>query len=450
VKYDVPHILLVNPWIHDFAAYDFWAKPMGLLTLASILERHGLVVHYIDCLDRFHPRAPKTDPSARYGRGPYLKTPLPKPRGLEDVDRNFSRYGIRPEWFRQDLKSLPAPDVIMVTSIMTYWYPGVQETIGMIREQFPDVPVILGGVYATLCRDHATIHSGADIIVSGPADGIILDRIADVTGVSVPLKFDPENLDTYPWPAFYLQNSINYVPVLTSRGCPYNCAYCASRILDPEFMRREPGLVVEELLYWHKRYGIEDFVFYDDALLVDSDRHARPLFEEIIRLGLPLRFHTPNAVHIREITKDLARLMADAGFITLRLGLETAGFDQRSQLDAKVTETEFKQAVSYLRAAGFTSDQVGAYLLVGLPGQCIQSVEASVQVVKQSGITPILAHYTPIPGTRLWDRAVSSSRYDLQSDPLFTNNAISPCQDERFSWRVMSHLKALTAVSARS
>ncbi|MGD2036453.1 MAG: B12-binding domain-containing radical SAM protein, partial [Desulfobacterales bacterium] len=57
MKRDVPHILLVNPWIHDFAAYDFWAKPLGLLYLAALLRSHGLSVSYIDCLDRFHPRA---------------------------------------------------------------------------------------------------------------------------------------------------------------------------------------------------------------------------------------------------------------------------------------------------------------------------------------------------------------------------------------------------------
>jgi hypothetical protein len=55
MKKDTPHILLINPWIHDFAAYDFWAKPLGLLTIAGILRLHGYEITYIDCLDRFHP-----------------------------------------------------------------------------------------------------------------------------------------------------------------------------------------------------------------------------------------------------------------------------------------------------------------------------------------------------------------------------------------------------------
>ena len=87
---DIPNILLVNPWIHDFAAYDFWAKPVGVLTLASILRDSGYEVTYIDCLDRFHSKAPESNPEARYGRGPFLKTQIPKPEGFENIPRKFS------------------------------------------------------------------------------------------------------------------------------------------------------------------------------------------------------------------------------------------------------------------------------------------------------------------------------------------------------------------------
>jgi hypothetical protein len=55
------------------------------------------------------------------------------------------------------------------------------------------------------------------------------------------------------------------------------------------------------------------------------------------------------------------------------------------------------------------------------------------------------AYYTPIPHTALWPRAVAASRYDLASDPIFTNNAIMPCSREPFSWRVVSRLKQLAA-----
>jgi radical SAM superfamily enzyme YgiQ (UPF0313 family) len=448
-KPDIPYILLINPWIHDFAAYDFWAKPIGLLYLAAILRLHGFKVSYIDCLERFHPesRKGKKDGDEAHGkkdgRGPYLKTPIPKPKGLENVHRNFSRYGIKPEWFVRDLSTIHRPDLILVTSLMTYWYSGVKETIETTKAIFPDVPVICGGIYATLCHDHAVSNLGADHVVSGPGEAIILKMVSDFTGYSVSALFDVGNLSTYPYPAFDLQQKIPYVPLMTSRGCPFSCAYCASNFLHPKRMIRQPEQVLDEISFWHEKNGVNNFAFYDDALLVDSENHALILFEAIIRKDLRVRFHTPNALHIREIDQKTANLMYRSGFETIRLGLETAVFEKKNRLDGKVTEYQFHQAVSCLLKAGFKKDQIGAYLLVGLPDQDLDSVAGSIEVVKKSGVTPVPAHYSPIPHTRLWKKAVQLSRYDLESDPVFTNNAIFPCQRDEFSWETLSRLKHL-------
>jgi len=444
---DRPHILLINPWIHDFAAYDFWAKPMGLLLIASLLRDHGISVSYMDCLDRFHPNAPKTNPAARHGRGPYLKTRIPKPAGLEDVPRYFSRYGIKPQWFETDLRRQRPPDLILVTSMMTYWYPGIQETIKVIRLVWPQTPIVLGGIYARLCPDHAQRYSGADHIEIDPVEKNLLSIVREFTGFSTTPAFDPDDLDSSPYPALDLQNQIGYVPLLTSRGCPFNCAYCASRFLEPRRMLRSPASVIEEIKFWHAKYGQREFILYDDAFLVDSERHSIPILEEIINANLKVRFHTPNAIHIRGITEQTAQLMRKAGFATMRLGLETVEFDRRLEFDKKVSEEEFKRAVNYLKKAGFEKKQVGAYLLAGLPGQDLASVEHSIDTVKQLGISPVLAHYTPIPHTALWPRAVAASRYDLESDPVFTNNAIIPCTKKPFVWDTLTRLKELAAAA---
>jgi radical SAM superfamily enzyme YgiQ (UPF0313 family) len=440
-----PHILLINPWIHDFAAYDFWAKPMGLLTIAGILRTHGIRLSYIDCLNRFHPQAPKTDASARYGRGPYLKTPISKPIGLHDLPRRYSRYGIKPQWFNADLLKLDPPDLVLVTSLMTYWYPGLQETIAAIRSVFPQTPILLGGIYARLCTDHARRHAGADYVAVEPAEHNIISLVQKFTSFPATATFDPDDLDSYPYPALDLQTTINYIPLLTTRGCPFNCAYCASHFLEPQHMRRSPESVIEEIKYWHRNYRIDDFVLYDDAFLVDAERHAVPILEGICSSGLNVRFHTPNALHIREINAKTARLMYKAGFTTLRLGLETAEFDERQELDGKVSEGEFKRAVNCLIDAGFGKEQVGAYLLVGLPDQKISAVEHSIKTVIDSDITPVPAYYTPIPHTTLWPKAVAASRYDITSDPIFTNNAIMPCSQQPFSWKMISRLKEMAA-----
>ena len=437
---DYPHILLINPWVDDFAAYDHWARPLGLLYIAAALQENGFKVSYIDCLDRFHPRMPPSNPSARGGRGPYLKQTLKPPAGLAHIPRRYSRYGIRREWLESDLQQMEKPDLILVTSMMTYWYPGVKATIRLLRNTFPDVPIWLGGIYATLCQDHAN-SLDADQVLAGVALEEIVESVSQAIGWIVSNRIDSNDPDSLPFPALALQNTISFVPLLTAIGCPFRCRYCAAERLNPAFRRRSTQSVLSEVETWYRQFGVRDFALYDDAFLVRPETHAIPILEGIIRLNLPLRFHTPNALHIRDINVETAKLLFQAGFKTMRLGLETTDFDERTALDEKVTQKEFETAVKNLKQAGFTADQVGAYLLVGLPGQSMQSAINAVQTVRQAGITPIPAYYTPIPHTALWPEAVACSPYDLEADPIYTNNAIMPCWPQGFSWEWRAALK---------
>jgi radical SAM superfamily enzyme YgiQ (UPF0313 family) len=199
--------------------------------------------------------------------------------------------------------------------------------------------------------------------------------------------------------------------------------------------------VLAEIRHWHQTAAVRDVALYDDAFLVDAEGHARPILEGIVDLDLDLRLHAPNALHIRAITAEVAELMFQAGFHTLRLGLETAAFEERSGLDAKVTAAEFGACVDHLRRAGFRRQQLGAYLLAGLPGQSLKALKRSIDIVHAAGITPIPAYYTPIPGTRLWEAAKAASPYDLEADPLYTNNAILPCVPEGFSWGYLKKIR---------
>ena len=94
--------LLVNPWVHDFSAYDFWMKPLGLLYLGSILRTGGYEVRLLDCLDfaslpgKY--KAELKPPKRRdFGRGHFYREIIPTPGALRDVTRHYRRYGIPPE-----------------------------------------------------------------------------------------------------------------------------------------------------------------------------------------------------------------------------------------------------------------------------------------------------------------------------------------------------------------
>jgi radical SAM superfamily enzyme YgiQ (UPF0313 family) len=155
------NIILINPWIYDFAAYDLWMKPLGLLYIASVLRQNGHHVRFIDCVNFSHTllkleNKVKLFPRRSSGHGKLPKEIIPKPHPLRNINRNYNRYGITPNIFIEELKSHNRPDLILVTSMMTYWYPGVFDVISIIKHVYPGIPIILGGIYVTLCPEHAS------------------------------------------------------------------------------------------------------------------------------------------------------------------------------------------------------------------------------------------------------------------------------------------------------
>ena len=427
-----PLLILINPWIYDFAAYDLWSKPLGLLTLATFLRNRGFRIHLIDCLDIHHPGMTGNPflvrpVRRRYGTGKFFRERAARPEVLRDVSRSYSRYGISTQLFIEELRAAERPAAILVTSLMTYWYPGVQEVIRMARTIHPGTPVILGGIYARLCREHAIRKSGADEVVSAadtPDFSVLLGALGKF-GVTPEPSPQP-----FLYPSYDLLHGLDYVCLRTSSGCPFRCQYCASPFLNPEFTARNPHEVLEEILFWQANYGVEEFAFYDDALLVGFESHLRVLLEQVVNMKRPIRFHTPNALHVREITPSVANLLFASGFKTIRLGLETADMALHHDLDGKVSSGEFERAIENLRLAGFDRRDLGAYILAGLPGQSVESVAGSAQYVVRTGATPYIAEYSPIPHTPLWEKAVSCSDYDLVSEPLFHNNTLLPCWNE--------------------
>jgi hypothetical protein len=311
-------ILLINPWIHDFAAYDFWIKPLGLLYLGGLLSQNNHQVHFIDCLDPYHPAMLKDSrhrPSRHaYGRGKFFRQVIVKPEILKNFSKNYCRYGITPEIFRQELKNHQDTDIILITSMMTYWYQGIIEAIGIIKEVLPQVPVVLGGKYATLCYNHAVNFSGADYVIAGPGEKQILDLLEKLFGEKPLFVPEEEILDSYPYPAFGLIREIVQLPLITSRGCPYHCTYCASHIFNKKFRRRNPQKVADEIEYWQKKTGVVNFCFYDDALLVNPSEMIIPLMKEIKKRNLRCQFHCPNGLHLREIDAEISNLLYSSGF----------------------------------------------------------------------------------------------------------------------------------------
>jgi hypothetical protein len=151
-----PRILLLNPPIYDFSAYDFWLKPYGMLTVAGFL-RGKAEFAFFDYLDRLHPfmRAKKQLRCGGYGKGRFYEQKIARPEVLMDIPRYYRRFGLPRKIFIETLKNTRPCDYALIQSSMTYWYQGVEEVISDVRKYWDGCKIILGGDYATLCGEHA-------------------------------------------------------------------------------------------------------------------------------------------------------------------------------------------------------------------------------------------------------------------------------------------------------
>ena len=410
------NVLLVNPPIYDFTAYDFWLRPYGMLRVAGQLQNSCRLSFFNFLVSQ------KRD---AWGRGRFGGRVVSKPRPLKDIPRKFRRFGIPRSDFQEFLR---APlkdggslfDAVLIQTYMTYWYQGVREVIEDIRTFQPFAKIFLGGVYATICPSHAR-SLGADNVIAG----------ADLEPLWQALSIEPE-YDLPYWPPGYTDVGI----IKITEGCPFNCTYCATPLLWPGFASRPSVDCMNELRHM-VRAGAENIAFYDDAVLFQPERILIPFLEEIIKADIRVLFHTPNALNARFMTPELAALMVKAGFASFFFGLESFAPSWHQSTGGKVHPEEFTTAVRYLQEAGARA--IFTYIITGHPDSDSQELESSIRFAHQCGTRVILSEFSPIPGTVDGEKC---SRWIDMEEPLSHNKTAFAIR--RLGTKYLNELKDLS------
>ncbi len=401
-----PRVLLVQPPIYDFTAYDFWLKPFGLLQAAGTLRPYADLILF-DFLDRLHPEAVenKTCRPDTFGCGSFPSRVVEKPPMFSDIPRRYKRFGLSRALFQRSLSTLERIDYALLASGMTYWYHGVKEVIEDIRSLHRETQIILGGTYATLCPDHAETL-GADMVIRG-ADLTPLWRLLQIDGTAC--GNEPAYWEGYP--------DLHTGVIKLSDGCPFRCTYCSVPLFHEHFSARplEKAYLDFKCLV---RKKVTQIAFYDDALLYRPNEVLIPFLRKTEAERQSISFHTPNALNARFMTKAIAELLVASQFKTFYLGFESTASKWHEKTGGKTGKADLAQAVGHLIAAGADPKHVTTYLMLGHPHYELQELESSMRFVHGLGSRIMLADFSPIPGTV--DGEACRSLVDLD-EPLMHN-----------------------------
>jgi hypothetical protein len=414
-------IWMIRPWIDDFTAYDHFSHPLGFLTLANRLRKTGFEIKYVDCLSRDFSGANARLRTDRNGCGEYTSHPIKKPPAFIDIPRQYKHYGMSPEDLERTLLSLPAPGAILITSGMTYWYPSIVSVVECIKSVQPAAPVALGGVYPTICPDHAQTHCDAEYICDGHVPAQFFSWLSARTGIEIPAGI----LERSSIPAWDLVCHLTYGLISSSRGCLHNCRYCGAKSLNPEYSTTDFEAIRIEIEILSGIHGIRNIGFYDDDLGGSAGRRFIELLEFLKARAFPVKWHLPNALNASVIDDESAALMMACGFEQPRLSLP--------DMDARVgnnglndsTIKAFVRAGNCLRKAGYRDDRISMYLIAGLTGQKLSWIEKACAQLQNAGIKPYLAQFSPVPGTPLGDERLTGLGFQQTHELLLTNKILS-------------------------
>ena len=421
------HVLMIRPSIKDFSAYDHFAQPLGFLSIATTLKKMGLTVSYLDCLAR----RPDTEFSHlrmnNDGRGEFPSTVIEKPSIFKRISRNYRYYGLQPENIEDELTKISSPDLILITTGMTYWYPALDDLLMILNRVFAGTPIVLGGIYSSLCSDHASKLPGFPTIFQGRVTLDFYRFVMDVLDLTFPLNA----LDLNASPDLSLPGHLEYAPFVTRWGCNHRCEYCAAHRINGSISPMSLTFIRKQLENIRRWPAINNIAIYDDDLGDATDNHFTEILKFIADENLSYKWHLPNALSANSLNSDVSYLLKIIGFKKPRLSLNYINLRLRDDGLDSIAMKVLEKASRLLLDAGYASGDISSYLLAGLPGQSLQGMKKAGDQLLTIGIRPYFAQFSPIPGTPLGDERLAYLTTAFNTtDLLLTNKILSPFAHE--------------------
>ena len=272
------------------------------------------------------------------------------------------------------------------------------------KEKNPASKIIAGGANVTgfhdmLWEDELPIEY--DSLVIGDGEIAILEAIEDYPFLKPFYEFPLErDLDVYPNPDYDMVDIKSYhrtiddnqsISILTSRGCPFRCAFCGLPKQKRTVRYRSPEAVYEEIKFLKERYGFKAFNFQDDTFIVNKDR-----VWALMKLLEPLDITFRCLGRAGLDTKEDYRRLKDAGCSAIAWGIESGSQMILDRMNKKVTVEQNREVIQWAKEVGLV-DRV--FILVGFPGETAETLEETKRFIDETDPSQYLAStFQPYPG----------------------------------------------------
>ncbi len=434
---DLPKICLIRvPAVESFRfSTGSIAPPLGLAYIAAAIESSGRKVHLIDAVGE----APTT--TCSYVRG-YL-------------------VGLR---FEQIVERVPPETkVIGISIVFTHEWPAAAVLVGLLRTRFPFAKIILGGEHVTAMPEFCLATSPADVAVLGEGEETIIDLLSAIedggdlsripgTAVRFGEKIlttsrrerrrDIDNICLPAWQHVRLgvyhahgfvggmDSEFLTVPILATRGCPYQCTYCSSpRMWSPRWIARDPVKVVDEIEFYVKTRGARNFPFQDLTAILKKDWIIQ-FCNEVIQRNLSITWLLPTGTRLEAVDEQVAHLLRRSGMVSMAFAPESGSELTREIIRKRMQTEALLQAIT---DAGKADLNVAIFVVIGFPHETRPLLRENIEFVRRLRDYPVkdlsIGSYMALPGTELFDTLYDSGAIQVDRNwfrSMLDGNSLLP------------------------
>jgi radical SAM superfamily enzyme YgiQ (UPF0313 family) len=205
--------------------------------------------------------------------------------------------------------------------------------------------------------------------------------------------------------------STKVVPIITSRGCPYSCTYCAGhQITGKKIRRRDVKNVVDEIEFLQKKYGFEEFIIEDENFTFYKD-HVLNFAKEIKERQLKCYFSFPGGIRIDRIDEDIVRALKKMGTYMVTVGIESGSLATLKAMKKNWDFDEVRKNIVLLKKVGLIVQ--GSFIL-GFSNESMDDIQATIDFALNSGIDQAyFGNYMPLPGSEDFIRLLESGELKI-------------------------------------